>query len=201
MKINRRKNIVEAATKSFTLFGYKATSMEQIAKLAGVGKGTIYTFFNNKQELLHEIIQELISEMKDSVIDVLESDIPFLEKINHCLFEMMTLRKKQEFIAKMTDEARVLGTEEVKQEIVHFEQSILSFIEQYIQVAIQKKEIKPCNPKVTAFLFVKMYRSFTVDWEKENKPLTKDELLSYFQLYLIDGLKGGEGVSYSNEEK
>lgn len=189
MKIDRRKNIVEAATKSFTLFGYKATSMEQVAKLAGVGKGTIYTFFNNKQELLHEIIQELIGEMKESVVDVLDSDIPFLEKINHCLFEMMTLRKKQEFIAKMTDEARVLGTEEVKQEIIHFEHSILSFTEQYLSKAMEKNEIKTCDPKVTAFLFVKMYRSFVFDWEKENNPLTKDELLSYFRLYLMDGLK------------
>jgi hypothetical protein len=54
---------------------------------------------------------------------------------------------------------------------------------------MEKNEIKTCDPKVTAFLLVKMYRSFVFEWEKENKPLTKDELLAYFQLYFMDGLK------------
>lgn len=41
----KKKGILEAATRSFGKFGYKATTMSQIAKQANVGKGTIYTFF------------------------------------------------------------------------------------------------------------------------------------------------------------
>ncbi|CAM5658051.1 HTH-type transcriptional repressor AcnR OS=Lysinibacillus sphaericus OX=1421 GN=acnR PE=4 SV=1 [Lysinibacillus sphaericus] len=35
--MDRRQEIIEAAAKSFTLFGYKATTMEQVAKIANVG--------------------------------------------------------------------------------------------------------------------------------------------------------------------
>ena len=56
--------IMEAAKKSFSLFGYKGTTMDQIAKIAGVGKATMYTFFANKEVLLHDIVQSLIAEMK-----------------------------------------------------------------------------------------------------------------------------------------
>ena len=59
--IDRKKLILEAATKSFSLFGYKATTMDQVAKLANVGKGTIYTFFKTKEELFDEIINTLIA--------------------------------------------------------------------------------------------------------------------------------------------
>ncbi|MER2090772.1 MAG: helix-turn-helix domain-containing protein, partial [Sporosarcina sp.] len=45
--MDRRQVILEAAAKSFSLFGYKATTMDQVAKIANVGKGTIYTFFAN----------------------------------------------------------------------------------------------------------------------------------------------------------
>ncbi|CAM3957057.1 Transcriptional regulator TetR family [Geobacillus stearothermophilus] len=48
MASDRKRQIIEAATQSFAAFGYKATTMEQIAKLANVGKGTIYTFFSVK---------------------------------------------------------------------------------------------------------------------------------------------------------
>lgn len=53
--MDRRQEILEAAARSFTLFGYKATTMEQVAKIANVGKGTIYTFFANKEILFQEI--------------------------------------------------------------------------------------------------------------------------------------------------
>ena len=52
MAIDRKRSIIEAATKSFSAFGYKATTMDQVAKLANVGKGTIYTFSKIKKSYL-----------------------------------------------------------------------------------------------------------------------------------------------------
>lgn len=46
---DRKKLIVEAAAKSFSEFGYKATTMDHVARSAGVGKGTIYTFLKTKK--------------------------------------------------------------------------------------------------------------------------------------------------------
>ena len=64
--VDRRKQVLDVASKSFALFGYKATTMEQVAKIANVGKGTIYTFFTNKDELFDEILLSAIMEMKRS---------------------------------------------------------------------------------------------------------------------------------------
>src|SRR5690625_5496373 len=44
MAIDRKAEIIKAATESFSLYGYKNTTMDQVARLANVGKGTIYTF-------------------------------------------------------------------------------------------------------------------------------------------------------------
>lgn len=49
LAVDRRKLILEAATKSFSMFGYKATTMDHVAKIANVGKGTIYTFLKIKR--------------------------------------------------------------------------------------------------------------------------------------------------------
>ena len=62
--MDRKQEIIDAATKSFSLFGYKATTMDQVAKIANVGKGTIYTFFANKEVLFQEIVIRMITEMK-----------------------------------------------------------------------------------------------------------------------------------------
>ena len=47
----KRNQILDAATVQFIQHGYTATSMEHIAKLAGVSKQTVYSHFGNKDEL------------------------------------------------------------------------------------------------------------------------------------------------------
>lgn len=47
----KRGSILDAAAIQFTRSGYAATSMELIAKLAGVSKQTVYSHFGNKDDL------------------------------------------------------------------------------------------------------------------------------------------------------
>jgi AcrR family transcriptional regulator len=46
-----RKAIVDAALKLFTEKGFEQTSMDELARAAGVGKGTIYGYFKAKEEI------------------------------------------------------------------------------------------------------------------------------------------------------
>jgi AcrR family transcriptional regulator len=47
----RRSEILEAATNVFARVGFAATDVQEIAALAGVGKGTVYRYFPSKEEL------------------------------------------------------------------------------------------------------------------------------------------------------
>ena len=62
--VDRRMQIVEAARQSFAMFGYKATTMELVSKIAAVGKGTIYTFFPTKEDLFSEIINQFAVSLR-----------------------------------------------------------------------------------------------------------------------------------------
>ena len=43
--------ILEVATKQFVQFGYRKTSISDIADHAGIGKGSLYLHYKSKQEL------------------------------------------------------------------------------------------------------------------------------------------------------
>ena len=45
------QQIQAAAGRLFLHYGYRKTSVDQIAREAGIGKGTIYNYFRNKEEL------------------------------------------------------------------------------------------------------------------------------------------------------
>ena len=53
----KRRQIVEGARKVFLDRGFDAASMGDIAKMAGVSKGTLYVYFKNKEELFGAIVQ------------------------------------------------------------------------------------------------------------------------------------------------
>ena len=54
----KKEQIVEAARKLFTKYGYKKVSMDEIAKEAGVTKKTVYAYFKDKDELFKYFIFE-----------------------------------------------------------------------------------------------------------------------------------------------
>lgn len=188
MAVDRKKHIIEAATKSFSLFGYKATTMDQVAKLANVGKGTIYTFFKNKEELFDEIIQTLISEMRRAAEKAIDPSRTFHENVHNALFEILQFRKKHQLTIKLFQEGKEMGTPAVLEVMAMMEEAILSLIREKIQLAVEAGAIKPCNPEVTAFVMLKLYISLIFDWEQRKEPLSEEEISRLFELYLFEGL-------------
>ena len=58
--VERRTQILKAATDVFTRNGFAAATIPEIARGAGMAVGTIYLYYPNKRELLIAVIKELI---------------------------------------------------------------------------------------------------------------------------------------------
>ncbi|MCQ6561026.1 TetR/AcrR family transcriptional regulator [Paenibacillus mendelii] len=188
MAIDRRELIVEAASKSFALFGYKATTMERVAKIANVGKGTIYTFFTNKEELFQEIMNRLIQEMKGIAEAVVDPNRRFFDNLNLVLDRLLDFREEHELAIKLSQEVKEISTQMAHEGIQQMETAIVSYIQQQVKQAVEKGEIKPCNPEMTAFVMLKLFIALTADWKKSHEPLNKNQVAQLLRFYLQEGL-------------
>ena len=65
----RRKQIMEIAKKVFAAQGYHKTNIEMICKKAGIGRGTIYRYFKNKEAIFAVILEENLEEMNRQMVD------------------------------------------------------------------------------------------------------------------------------------
>ena len=54
----KRRQIVQGARSIFLAQGFDAASMSDIARAAGVSKGTLYVYFDNKEQLFEAIVHE-----------------------------------------------------------------------------------------------------------------------------------------------
>lgn len=61
----RPAQIMEAAVKVFSEKGFRAATMEDVAKSAGITKGTIYLYFNSKTELFVAAVRAQLQEVLD----------------------------------------------------------------------------------------------------------------------------------------
>src|SRR5580700_21878 len=69
-KAERPQEILEAAFVEFSRNGYASTALDQIAERAGVTKGTIYVYFENKEHLFISMVRELTKATFDTVQDM-----------------------------------------------------------------------------------------------------------------------------------
>ena len=64
-KSDLREKIIQAAIESFAQAGFDRTKMEDIAKRLGLSKGTIYLYFNSKEDLFLAIFEHNLKVMRD----------------------------------------------------------------------------------------------------------------------------------------
>ncbi|GKU77915.1 TetR/AcrR family transcriptional regulator [Paenibacillus sp. L3-i20] len=188
MAIDRRQQILEAAAKSFSMFGYKATTMDQVAKIANVGKGTIYTFFTNKEELFQEIMNQLSLEMKRIAEKAIDPNRMFFDNLNAALELLLDFREEHELALKLSQEVREIGTPMAIEGLYQLEKAVIGYIAWQVKGAVEKGEIKQCEPEMTAFVMLKLYTALTVEWKKTNEPLEKSKVAERLRFYLEQGL-------------
>ena len=60
--------ILNGAMQEFLAHGYAATSMDKVAKAAGVSKATVYSHFGDKESLFNAVIQDLVKDKFQTVM-------------------------------------------------------------------------------------------------------------------------------------
>ncbi|MBV1776321.1 TetR/AcrR family transcriptional regulator [Burkholderiaceae bacterium DAT-1] len=59
-KDDRPGEIIDAAIEMFVAKGFTATRLDDVAKQAGVTKGTVYLYFSNKEDLFKAVVKEIV---------------------------------------------------------------------------------------------------------------------------------------------
>src|SRR4051794_7468047 len=70
----KRRQIVEGARQIFLARGFDAASMSDIAKAAGVSKGTLYVYFKDKEELFGAIVLLECAGQAEGIFDLDATD-------------------------------------------------------------------------------------------------------------------------------
>src|SRR3989454_8997273 len=103
-----RKQLMASAIDCFARLGYQGTSIDRIARDAGVTKGAVYYHFRDKEELLFEAVKDRIGGFEKQVLDDVSPARDALENLRHVVdacFVHATVSNHRRFIITLMIEA------------------------------------------------------------------------------------------------
>ncbi len=105
----KRERILASATDLFTRFGYRKTSIDEVAQASGVAKGTVYLYYRNKAELvLHAIALEKLVLM-DRLFGLLALEAPAAERLRQLIALGLLGVREMPLLARLTEDGQELA--------------------------------------------------------------------------------------------
>lgn len=173
----KRKAIIDAAIEIFSLNGFHKAKVSQIAKLANVADGTIYIYFNNKENLLVSAFDELMEDILDEMKRGISFEKTALDRFTKFIDLHVDIFTKQPAIA------RFLAIE-LRQSPDFYElypsynplKEYISFIEDLIVDAIQEKSIKDVDPKALTVIIFGTIDFLLTEWSTKNQSFSLETM-------------------------
>lgn len=151
---DRPREICAAALAVFADRGFAAAKLDDIARRAGVSKGTLYLYFKDKEDLFRAVVRDTFAPNIALVRTVVESaDMPFADIVRALLprFAEIVTRLPIGAVAKM-----VIGESRNFPELAkvwHDEivSNAIGMIAGLIKRAQERGEVRPGDPRLQAF--------------------------------------------------
>lgn len=149
---DKKEIIRKAAVKVIAKDGFYNTKTSKIADQAGVAVGTIYNYFNSKDEILEYIFNVEFKKRINLLNELNDKDLPIKEKLK------IFIENHFKEIRENLDTAQILVREKEFPKssefsaILNYLNEIPLLMENMLNQAVKKDEVKSQNTKVTAGL-------------------------------------------------
>src|SRR6059058_3482352 len=103
-----RKPLLRAAIDCFARLGYQGTTIDRIARDAGVTKGAVYYHFRDKEQLLFEAVKDRIGGFEQQVLEDVSPAQDAIDNLRHVVdacFLHATVSNHRRFIITLMIEA------------------------------------------------------------------------------------------------
>jgi len=144
-KEEKRRSIALDSKSLLLEHGIKNITISKIAECAGVGKGTIYEYFSNKEDIVFEIISVFIAEHEKRLYELINEDISTKDKIKRSLSLLYSDAYYEKQLSIYREFLAISLTSNVD-EMIEFSRAcrerFLTILDQIIDEAVIKKEIK-----------------------------------------------------------
>ena len=106
VKAEVRAQIVDVARKIFTRYGFRKTTMDEIATASRKGKSSIYYYFPGKEDIFKAVVEKEAGELRARLDKTIQIDARPLEKLKaYIFFRLHHVRTVENFYSALNEDS------------------------------------------------------------------------------------------------
>lgn len=184
---NTKDAIFFAAIKVFSTNGYVGATVDEIAAVAGVAKGTLYYNFKNKEDIFKFVIHRGIEKWESNISKIAESDLEPLDKLkNICSTQLKLLYERRDFFSIIL--SQLWGSDKRHLELRERVNLYINKIKLILDEAKEQGKIKNGNTNLMAHILYGSLMSTAIRELLVNDDVHIDEIIEQFTNIYMSGI-------------
>ena len=158
----RRRQIILAAIKLFSINGYHKTTLKELAEEAGLSHGNVYDYVGSKEDiffLIHDFVAGSAMEGLNRSLENIQDPIDKLRRMVRAEFSLMD--QWADAVLLLYQETHILGKDFLKR-LLEKERAHLEKFEVVIHECIAQGKFSDCNVRLVANLIKSMIDTWVV---------------------------------------
>ncbi len=145
----KRDAIVEQAIRTFAECGYRDTDVQVVADRAGVGKGTIYRYFRNKEDLFWSATYEVLTRMERYVFAAADSVDGAYAKLRAAAIAHAQFFENNPDYLELTVQERAEFRGSGPESHREYHEKLIERMEEILRQGIESGELRPVDTRET----------------------------------------------------
>lgn len=183
--------MLQAARRLFARLGYSATNVEDIAKEAGMAKGTVYLYFKSKEEVFAAVLARDLECLTDKTIEGMSAVESFADRLTVFLnLRLVYLQHNQDFMRVYLAEFGSRGSRSalISEIIDRLLLRGVEFMRHCLEQAIARDEIRAVPVEAAALAIFDLARGFVERHLSGWGHLSLEEDLAFTRSLILGGL-------------
>ncbi len=149
-----RSKIINVAAKIFSRYGFKKTTMDEIAIACRKGKSSIYYYFPSKEDIFRAVVEQEAEELKrDLLKEVSRIEDPIEQLRAYILFRMHKMKTLTNFYAALTGEY-LNHLEFIEKIRKKYDQNEVKIVTEILQKGVKQQKFVTEDPRLSAVALV-----------------------------------------------
>jgi len=183
-----KEKIIKAAQELFARYGFKKTTLDDIAKAAGMTKSALYYYFKNRDDIIKVVASIEINKGKEQLAGVIDSrkaaPDKFAEYVKTRMFVIESLTSSYNFVAEAYFENYSL-VEKLRFEVDREE---IITIRKIIEEGIEQKIFNPEDPDLTALNIFNILKGMEHAYLVKNESRKMNKEIDNLVILFLQGL-------------
>lgn len=152
--MDKRDLILKEAKKLISNFGFKKTTMDDIANACRMSKASLYYYFNSKEDIFREIIEEEGNILRSQLQEVLTSDLTPKEKLRRYAMTRFKFLRSLGLYYRTLREEYYNYFPFVERERKKFDEFELDALNSILLEGVKRGDFDIENPRLYAFMLL-----------------------------------------------